>query len=309
MYTVGMRSSDLPYESARGPRELETDTAINTAYRRFQDAVIRREPGFALCELEPTTRCVARCAFCPRHALARPAGELALDTARRMADNLAPAEPRAVLLSGFGEPTLHPDLPGIVRALRARLRTLIGVVTNGAELNPRLAGALLDAGLDFFHVSVVAATAVTARRIAPGLDFAATERNLEDLLARTAGRTPVAVNFVVTPDNRDQKADVERIWRERGACAVYASPMHNRGGFLPTESVIDSPRRDCWIYRHTLFVAWNGAVLACCHDLAGGVDYGNLARDDLAQLDARRAARLVYTFADAMCRRCDFFLA
>ncbi len=215
-----------------------------------------------------------------------------------------------MLLSGFGEPALHPDLPGIVRELRAPLSTLIGVVTNGEGLCADLAEALIAAGVDFFHASVPAATAATARKVAPGLDFAAAERNLAGLLARAAGRVPVAVNFVVTAANRAEKAAVERTWRSRGACAVYAGPVHNRGGFLtPDAPAAPAARDDCWIYRHCLFAAWNGAVLACCHDLAGNEDYGNLARDTLADILARREARLRYTLAGIMCRRCDFYLA
>lgn len=309
MYTAAMESSRCSDDSARGASALSDSAFIRGAYRGFQEAVFTRAPGFALLEIEPTTRCGARCAFCPRGALARPGGEMSRDGARRIAAATAPSAPRAVLLSGFGEPLLHPDLPGIVRELRAPLSSLIGVVTNGEELSEGLAGALIDAGVDFFHVSVPAATAATARAIAPGLDFAAVERNLANLLARTAGHLPVAVNFVVTAANRAEKAAVERAWRSRGACAVYAGPVHNRGGFLAPEAPAAAARDDCWVYRHCLFAAWDGTVLACCHDLAGLEDYGNLARDSLADVLARREARLRYTLAGIMCRRCDFYLA
>ncbi|NMD36824.1 MAG: radical SAM protein [Planctomycetes bacterium] len=305
-----MESSRSLDASADSASVLRGGAFIRASYRGFQEAVFTRGPGFALLELEPTTRCGARCAYCPRDRLARPGGEMALETARRIAAAAASSPPRAVLLSGFGEPLLHPDLPGIVRELRAPLAALIGVVTNGEGLSAARAEALIDAGIDFFHVSVPAATAATAGALAPGLDFAAAERNLTALLARAAGRIPVAVNFVVTAANRAEKAAVERTWRARGAWAVYAGPVHNRDGFLAPETpTAAAARGDCWVYEHCLFAAWDGRVLACCHDLAGAEDYGNLARDTLAAVRAHRQARLRYTLAGIMCRRCDFYLA
>lgn len=226
------------------------------------------------------------------------------DDARSIGLHLAARPPMAVLLSGFGEPTLHGDLPGIAGALRTHYRGLIGVVTNAERLTPALAGALLDAGVGFFHISVAAACAATVGRIAPGLDFAQSTAHIEALLARAGRTTPIAVNLVLTPENRRERDAIIDRWHSRGACAVYAAPRHSRGGALYRP--VARERAACWVFTRTLFAAWNGRVLACCHDVAGTGDYGNLALEPIARITPRRAARMRYTLGSAMCRRCDF---
>ncbi len=278
------------------------------SYRTLQQAVHARLSGPPIVEIEPTTRCRASCTFCPRRALSRPRGDLPLRDAERIAEGLADRELLGVLLSGFGEPTLHPDLPGLVSAIAARIPHPVGIVTNGERLTPDLAERLLEAGATFFHVSVPAATYETARRVAPGLNVVLAERNLCDLLTVSAGRCPVAINFTVTEKNRAEKARVCRTWRSRGAEAVYCAPEHNRGGFLrpPRQEKL---RSECWIYTHAVFVDWEGRVLVCCHDLTGRIDFGSLQEENLVQILRRKADRLDHTLASSRCRRCDFPLA
>lgn len=305
-------SKPLPVTSAHGGTPLEPPRPrsrdIIRPYRQLQTAVRKGLPGFIIAEIEPTSRCGAACRFCPREALARPRGDITPQTAAALADNLAHTPPIAVLLSGFGEPTHHPDLPGIVRSLAQRVPCPVGVVTNGARLSPELAHELVEAGAGFFHVSVPAATPETAAAVAPGLDFISTTRHLEALLNRWGKHLPVAVNFVVTEANRSEKAAVCRTWRSRGAVAVYTAHEHNRGGFLRPPDT-ETERRDCWIYRSTLFVTWQGRVLTCCHDLTGEGRFGDLTRDSVQDVLKRKEAHVSEVLARALCRRCDFYLA
>jgi hypothetical protein len=270
--------------------------------------VKQRIPALVLAEIEATTACRASCVFCPRGELRRPAGSLSRTTAESLAARLADFPPRAVLVSGFGEPTLHPDLPGVVDAFTAHLSCPVGVVTNGENLTPDLSDALMRAGVGFFHVSVPAATIETAARVAPGLDFARAEANLRDLLDRARNRLPVAVNFVITAGNRAEKKAVCRTWQARGAVAVYAAREHNRGGFLRPPAT-GQDRRDCWIYRATLFVAWNGQVLSCCHDLTGEPVWGDLAGETVEAVLQRKKRGRPAALATGRCRGCDFSLA
>ncbi len=275
----------------------------------MQSAVRKGLPVTALAEIEVTTECRARCAFCPRRALTRPKGRMSLRTAEKIGRNLARGqEPLAVLISGFGEPTLHPELPELVEVLAGSLPKPVGVVTNGENLSPELAEKLIKAGISFFHVSVHAATSETARIVTPGLAFDRVERNLENLLALAGERIPVAVNFVLTKRNRAEKRVFAAKWRAAGLKTVYVSPAHNRGGHLEIPGT-ERVRRQCWIYLYTLFVAWDGRVLTCCHDLAAEEDFGNLAVDDPVQIKRRKTERMSKALERKMCRRCDFSLA
>ncbi len=275
-------------------------------YRRFQDAVYHRKPGFVLCEIEPTTSCTAGCVFCPRHELTRERGAMTCTQAELIAEHLACSPPQTILFSGIGEPALHPALPELVSIFRKKPSALTGIVTNAAHLTPQLSEALLEAGTDFFHVSIHAHTARTADAVSPGIQFERVEEHMEKLLARTGNRAIVAVNFVSTPQNSHEKRDVIRTWKEKGVFTVYCSREHNRGGFNPLRQTPTSGRTSCWLYSNTLFVSWDGSVLSCCHDFQGSIRYGNLAAEPLFQIWREKAEMKQQTLARSMCRACNF---
>lgn len=96
--------------------------------------------------------CDNRCVFCAPDGLPR-FEALTLDEAGRALDALALAHD-AVTFTG-GEPTLHPALPAIVAAARARGFARVGVQTNGRRLREHgYAAALRDAGLTDVHLSL-----------------------------------------------------------------------------------------------------------------------------------------------------------
>ena len=98
------------------------------------------------------TACDNRCVFCAPAGLPE-APPRELDALTRELDALA-ARHDALTLTG-GEPTLHPALPQIIAAARARGFTRVGLQSNGRRL--REAGRLTDlrdAGLTDLHLSL-----------------------------------------------------------------------------------------------------------------------------------------------------------
>jgi pyruvate-formate lyase-activating enzyme len=96
--------------------------------------------------------CDNRCTFCAPDGLPR-VDARAPDELGRSLDALASAHD-AITFTG-GEPTLHPALPAIVAAARARGFTAVGVQTNGRRLREHgYATALRDAGLTDVHLSL-----------------------------------------------------------------------------------------------------------------------------------------------------------
>jgi len=64
---------------------------------------------------------------------------------------------RKVKIGLHGEPTLHPELPQMIRYLKARNVTeVIELFTNGSKLNPKLNKKIIDAGLTRINISVEA---------------------------------------------------------------------------------------------------------------------------------------------------------
>jgi MoaA/NifB/PqqE/SkfB family radical SAM enzyme len=105
--------------------------------------------------LETTNRCNLPCTTCPRtFEELEPAANMNWDLFRSIVDqypNIA-----RVVLHGVGEPLMVPNLPRMIRYLKAR-GTYVLFNTNGTLLNERRARDLIDSGLDELRVSLDAA--------------------------------------------------------------------------------------------------------------------------------------------------------
>lgn len=165
-----------------------------------------------------TDRCTLRCTYCmPAEGVPwLPSAEILTDDevvrlVRIAVERLGITEVR---LTG-GEPTLRPNLVGLVGRLAAlRPRPELSLTTNGLSL-VRTAGALRAAGLDRVNVSL--------DTIDPARFLAITRRDrLPDVIAgleaaADAGLRPVKVNAVLTRGiNEDEAPTLLRWCLERG---------------------------------------------------------------------------------------------
>ena len=85
--------------------------------------------------VELTTGCNLNCQMCVRHAWQDIHGTMALDTFRRLVEEVTGwDEPPTLHLGGYGEPMTHPHFLECVKlAKEAGLR--VEVTTNGTPLN------------------------------------------------------------------------------------------------------------------------------------------------------------------------------
>ncbi|MGH7622019.1 MAG: GTP 3',8-cyclase MoaA, partial [Gemmatimonadaceae bacterium] len=159
-----------------------------------------------------TDRCNFRCVYCmPAEGLPwLPKQDiLTYEEITAIVEQLAPLGLRRLRITG-GEPTIRPDLPSLVRMLRAVPGIEdIALSTNGVRL-PAMADALKDAGLDRVNMS---ADSLRADRIAT-----IARRNLgfdplcAALSAERAGLSPVKINVVVMRGiNDDELEDFARL--------------------------------------------------------------------------------------------------
>jgi cyclic pyranopterin phosphate synthase len=162
-----------------------------------------------------TDRCNFRCVYCmPAEGLPwLPKQDiLTYEEITAIVEQLAPLGLRRLRITG-GEPTIRPDLPSLVRMLRAVPGIEdIALSTNGVRL-PAMADTLKDAGLDRVNMS---ADSLRADRIAT-----IARRNLgfdplsAAVSAERAGLSPVKINVVVMRGiNDDELEDFARLTLE-----------------------------------------------------------------------------------------------
>jgi cyclic pyranopterin phosphate synthase len=159
-----------------------------------------------------TDRCNFRCLYCmplegmqwlPKRDI------LSYEEIAAVVRQLAPIGLRRLRITG-GEPTIRPDLPSLVRQLRAIPEIEdISLSTNGVKL-PELSGGLREAGLDRVNMS---ADSLRPDRIAAiarrdlGLDPVRAAQAASD-----AGLDPIKINVVVMRGvNADEIEDFARL--------------------------------------------------------------------------------------------------
>lgn len=258
-------------------------------------------------DLEVVGACNAECIFCPREPLksGRGVGVMSAATFAAVVERLAPLA-RFVGFAGIGEPTLHKELPELVRAFsRRNVRTAL--VTNGSLLTDGLVESLIGAGVGSIQVSFNGLDRASYEEHMVGLDFADTLARVERLVELARDRLPVYISAVETERNHGALAGFVEHWRARGVPAeVVAS--HSRGGTVigirKREShAAEAPR--CGLFNTRTFVSWDGRVLACCHDVDGKSELGRICDDDAATIIARKLAVMRGRDWFPICRGCD----
>ena len=262
-----------------------------------------------LVEIEATNRCNTRCLHCPREALSRPMGTMSWDVFRSVADQfLRDGQFGAVYFSGMGEPTLNPELPRFVGHLRGQIAT--SLTTNASTLTLPKVGELVDAVLGQAVVSFCGDDQELYQLMSGGLSLAKADQRIRELVTRGAGKLRVSANVSVAQPNQGRLPQIRAHLEDLGVHDITFAMCHNRGGHLDDPGVCQTPlpssgQGRCDVFADTVYVAWNGQVLSCCHDLAGQGVVGDLTSEGLEQILVRKQHIVQTGVQFPMCGRCN----
>jgi len=282
-------------------------------------------------DVEVSNLCNATCAFCPRDAMTRPKGRMSEETfdllilrlkalVRRMENGsiyltrhkvwgrMGAAErlPVSLLFCGMGECLTHDRAPEWVGRIRSEVGVRAGIVTNGALLTERIVKRLMAADVTAVTVSVHGVDRESYRRYVQ-LDWDIVLGNVERAHAMLEGR--VAVTAVVPRGAPYTESDVREFWKPRGIPVCSIVDCHSRGGFMKATALISAPgptaTPTCAVMAGFNFIAWDGRVLSCCHDLEGENVIGSVHADEMVDIFKRKTEMINSGAEPAMCERCD----
>ncbi|MBI2843381.1 MAG: radical SAM protein [Armatimonadetes bacterium] len=159
-------------------------------------------------QLEPANVCNLSCPLCPsgRRALSRPLEMMPLDLFDQLMVELGGGL-SLLILWGWGEPLLHPQLPEMIQSAK-RYGTAVITSTNGQLMTSDLADRLVRSRLDAIIVAVDGATEETYRnyRVGGSLEKALGALDMiHEAKARRGSSTPlVNLRMVVTRSNEEE---------------------------------------------------------------------------------------------------------
>ena len=156
--------------------------------------------------LEVTTRCNLRCKMCVKQSGDNgiASGDMSISTLERLTPVLAYLD--EVIISGIGEPLLHPQLETFIEKIKTELPPYgsVGLQTNGTLLTRSRIERLLSVDIDTICISVDAATSELLASIRTGAQFDQLETALSMLNAKKrlfCSAPSVGIQFVLMRDN------------------------------------------------------------------------------------------------------------
>lgn len=221
------------------------------------------------------------CVFCPRIDPGFYPNQklyMSLDLAEKIGADLRGLEYQGVVvLCGFGEPMLHPDVVQIVRRFQG-LR--VELVTNGDFLSPGKIVALQAAGVSYFVVSMYDGSFQV-----PRFESMFAEVGCKDYLLRDRWHT---------------EAD------------AFGLKLTNRAGTVTAghQEAVEADK-PCHYPAYQMTVDWNGDALLCPQDWHKKVKFGSLAQQTVldvwlsSPMIKRRLQLIAGRRCDAPCSGCN----
>jgi len=268
--------------------------------------------------IEPTNRCNLKCVMCPNQQFQPDdLGFMEFRLFKKIVDEISEFV-YDINLHHRGEPTLHPELPEMIRYAKARGLS-VKLHTNGTLLNRRMAERILNSGLDLISFSFDGFEAEVYEHIRKGAHFQRTLGNIIGFLElrRSAGLTkPKAVMEIMEFDSARTDPEIKtRLMQDlvkKGMDRIILKQPHNWGGNLQLNTGASQAYAPCTFPWHALVVSWDGKVGPCPHDFFGKIVLGDARlqylRDIFNGLPMQRLRKnmeLGFKSIESPCKECD----
>jgi len=125
--------------------QITLDNFFSVSKNLTEDYTEEEMPGYL--EIEPTNECNLSCDNCPQTKLTRDKTFITLDKFKEIIDYTTQRVP-FLSLSGFGEPTLHPNLIEMISYAKKKNFLKVCLETNGSKLTDDFIREIIAAGLD-----------------------------------------------------------------------------------------------------------------------------------------------------------------
>ncbi len=180
--------------------------------------------------LETTTRCNLTCEMCVKQSSSCGIAEGDFDSAMFSSIDSVLPHINTLILSGIGEPLLHPQLEELISYASERMKTGadIGFQTNGMLLTREKAESLINAGLNLICVSMDASTSDTFRDLRAGGELSDAENAISIL--KEAGillkrKVRIGIEFVITKSNLRHLVPALKIAAQKGVDFAIVSHL------------------------------------------------------------------------------------
>jgi MoaA/NifB/PqqE/SkfB family radical SAM enzyme len=281
-------------------------------------------------QIETTSRCNAKCEFCPYPAtsLTQPQGAMDDDLFESIVEQISYHPVHLI------QPFLNND-PLMDRRILQRLELIVRknpkarvmVTTNGFLLRDEIARGLVELNLDTIHISSNGLTPEVYRETM-GIDAFTVIRNVNNLwdrIRKANSATKLVVTAILLKANKHEITHMRDYWTSRGV-TFYLNPLNNRAGNISEQTFyqllpFSKKANDSQLFSYNMSgcpalysymgILWNGDLITCCMDWRRSNVLGNAREDSLYNLWHGGHYRKFRDLSDAgrldemdLCRQC-----
>ena len=253
--------------------------------------------------IEPTTACNLGCPECPSglKQFTRPTGRLDLTLHEKMIAQLK----RPVFYINYyfqGEPFLHPNFLELIKEAK-RNKIYTSTSTNAHFINEKMAGDIIESGLDRLIISIDGLTQETYEnyRIHGKLDkvIVGTKEMVQAKLRLNSSTPHLIFQFLAVKPNEHEIPQVFELGKEMGIDEVRIKSaqlyeFENGNPLMPENEKYSRYRKQadgtykmkyklgnhCWRMWSSSVLTWDGKVVPCCFDKDAKHVLGTVADND-----------------------------
>jgi len=149
--------------------------------------------------IEITEKCNLRCIMCAANKKIKREKEMSYDLFKKIIDESCECGLQIVTIGSIGEPTMHKDLPKMLKYIQEK-KINIELITNlSRPLNEDLIDAIRR--LDKLTISIDGATKETYEKIRVNANFERTISNLKEVAKAKKDSQYITINYVIQKEN------------------------------------------------------------------------------------------------------------
>lgn len=259
-------------------------------------------------QIEPTNRCNFKCKMCARQSINPSNKDMSYGAYTSLVDQMKSV--KYLMLSGFGEPLLHPAFIKMVSYAKGG-GMKVETITNGSLITKEYAEMIVKSGLDTIFISMHTTSPKIYKNIT-GSEYLRVLKGLESVVwakKRLKSKTPrVVINSVVMKSNLNKLRGLVWLVGKYGNRVVdvnfksqttygfgvgkglkidfdadILAELKDIGRIADVNvnfSVKDSNNRNCWRIWFGGFIDCDGELYPCCN-FYNAPKMGNVFRDGL----------------------------
>jgi radical SAM protein with 4Fe4S-binding SPASM domain len=214
------------------------------------------KPLFSWIDINLTELCNRKCLFCPREDESKypnQALHMSSQLITKIANELKAINyTGSIVLSGFSEPLLHPDIHTLVNEFK---EIRLEMVTNGDLLTSEKIQTLVNNGIDLFAISMY--------------DGPHQVEHFNTMFAKAN----IPKEYYILRDRWHSDED------------EFGLKLTNRAGtvLVGNQEPVDITK-PCYYTHYSMTIDWNGDVLLCVQDWNKKIKFGNLYQDSLIDI-------------------------